>query len=64
MLKYFILYMEPTSDCGNVDSNETPPGSSTTGGIGDGDNKPSVLVSLNRLFCNTARVTIMYPAQP
>jgi hypothetical protein len=46
--------MEPTSDGGNVESNGTPPGSSTTGGIGDGDNKPSVLVSLNRLFCNTA----------
>jgi len=64
MQKYFILYMEPTSDCGNVESNGTPPGSSTTGGIGDGDSKPSVLVSLNRLFCNTAWVIIMYPVQP
>jgi hypothetical protein len=61
-LKYFILYNEPTSDGGNAESNGTPPGSSTTG-IGDGDNKPSVLVSLNRLFCNTAHV-IMYPIQP
>jgi len=54
MQRYFILYMEPTSDCGIVESKGTPPGSSTTGGIGDGESKPSVLVSLNRLFCNTA----------
>jgi hypothetical protein len=54
--------MEPTSDGGNVLSNGTPPGSSNAG-IGEGDNKPSVLVSLNRLFCNIAQAKIMYPIQ-
>ena len=63
MIKYILQQLKPTSDGGNVDSNGTPPGSSTTG-IGDGDNKPSVVVSLNRLFCNTAQVIIMYPIQP
>lgn len=50
--------MKPTSDGDNVLSNGTPTGSSNAG-IGEGDNKPSVLVSLNRLFCNTAQGKIM-----
>jgi hypothetical protein len=60
MLKYLISYRGPTSDAGVAESNGTPPGSSKAG-IGEGDNKPSVLVSLNRLFCNMAQVIIMYP---
>jgi hypothetical protein len=62
MPKYLISHTEPTSDAGVVESNGTPPGSSKAG-IGEGDNKPSVLVSLNRLFCNTAQVITMYPFQ-
>jgi hypothetical protein len=59
MLKHLISQMEQTSDAGVVESNGTPPGSSKAG-IGDDGNKPSVLVSLNRLFCNMPQVIAMY----
>jgi hypothetical protein len=60
MLKCLVSHREQTSDAGVVESNGTPPGSSKAG-IGDEGNKPSVLVSLNRLFCNMAQVMTMYP---
>jgi hypothetical protein len=62
MLKCLVSHRAQTSDAGVVESNGTSPGSSKAG-IGDEGNKPSVLVSLNRLFCNMAQVMTMYPFQ-